>query len=56
VTAVHFEKELQTQTALKFFKQIFRVDAGYRDVVSRIEKIENLGVTVSPYGKRLRNK
>ena len=56
MTAVHFEKELQTQTALKLFKQIFRVDAGYRDVVGRIEKIENLGVTVSPYGKRLRNK
>lgn len=56
MTAVHFEKELQTQTALKFFKQIFRVDAGYRDVVSRIEKIENLSVTVTPYGKRIRNK
>jgi tetratricopeptide (TPR) repeat protein len=56
MTAVHFEKELQTQTALKFFKQIFRVDAGYRDVVDRIEKIENLGVTVTPYGKRIRKK
>jgi tetratricopeptide (TPR) repeat protein len=54
--AVKFEKELESQKALNFYKKIFRVDASYRNVVAKIEKIENLGVTISPYGKRIRSK
>ena len=55
-TAIQFEKEIQPQMALKYYKQIFRVDAAFRDVVKRIEKIENLDITVSPYGKKIRSK
>jgi len=56
MTALQFEWELQPQRAIKYYKQIFRVDASYRDVVSKIEKIENIGVVVSPYGKKIRPK
>ncbi|HRR32261.1 MAG TPA: hypothetical protein P5557_13295, partial [Candidatus Sumerlaeia bacterium] len=55
-TAIQFEKELEHQKALKLYKQIFRVDAGFKDVVARIEKIENLGMTVTPYGKKIRGR
>lgn len=55
-TAIQFEKEMEHQKALKLYKQIFRVDAGFKDVVARIEKIENLGMTVTPYGKKMRGR
>ena len=55
-TAVQFAKELEPVRALKLFKQIFRVDASYRDVVPMIEKIENLGTIISPYGKKVRSR
>ena len=56
LTALQFERELQPQRALKYYKQIFRVDASYLDIVSKIEKIENIGIMFSPYGKKMRPK
>ena len=54
LTAAQFERELEPRKAIIYYKQIFRVDAGFRDVVQRIEKIESLGITTTPYGKKLR--
>jgi len=56
ITALQFEREMHPQRAVKYYKQIFRVDASYRDIVSKIERIENIGVVVSPYGKKMRPK
>jgi len=56
ITALQFERDLQPERAVKYYKQIFRVDASYRDIVSKIEKVENIGVVVSPYGKKIRPK
>lgn len=53
-TARHFEREMEPQKALKFYKRIFRIDAAFMDVVDRIEKIENRGFVISPYGKKIK--
>lgn len=37
-----FEKDNEFARALGIYKRIFRVDAGYRDVVSKIEKLQRL--------------
>jgi tetratricopeptide (TPR) repeat protein len=41
-TAQLLEKEDQFVRALHLYKRIFRIDAGYRDVVSRIERLQRL--------------
>jgi tetratricopeptide (TPR) repeat protein len=53
-TARQFDRELEPQRALKFYKQIFRIDAAYKDIVDRIEKIESRGFVISPYGKKIK--
>ncbi len=55
-TAAVFETELLPEKAIKYYKQIFRVDAAFRDIVKKIEKLDKLGTTISPYGKRIRRK
>jgi tetratricopeptide (TPR) repeat protein len=34
-----FEEENLREKALKFYKQVFKIDAGYRDVVEKIERL-----------------
>ncbi|MBN1899854.1 hypothetical protein JW926_00845 [Candidatus Sumerlaeota bacterium] len=53
-TARLFEKEMEPQKALKIYKRIFRIDAAFMDLVERIEKIENRGFVISPYGKKIK--
>lgn len=53
-TARQFEKEMEPKKALDYYKRIFRVDAGFRDVVKRIEQIEGYSFTTTPYGKRIK--
>ena len=38
-----FEGERQEDRALQLYKRIFRIDAGYRDVVQRVERLQHLG-------------
>lgn len=46
--AAEFEKEKLKDKALKYYKEVFRVDAGFRNVV---EKIEKLQASPFPWGK-----
>ncbi len=41
--AVEFEKEKFKDIALKYYKEVFRLDAGFRNVVEKIEKLQNVG-------------
>ena len=39
--AGEFEKEKLRKNALKYYKDVFRLDAGFRNVVEKIEKLQN---------------
>ncbi|GIX45775.1 MAG: hypothetical protein KatS3mg130_2183 [Candidatus Sumerlaea sp.] len=42
-TAELMEEDKEFQLALQLYKRVFRVDAGYREVVSKIERLQRLG-------------